>query len=172
MTRFAKNSFPNSEIWGCDVSAEHIFFAKKSIQDAKFFVNTFHGGMPFNDYFFDVIFCGSVFTHLDELFDMWLYELLRIISKNGILVITLNDENVLRKLKTNNTNNQFEEAVKKVQSMDLDDNFMQATIERRDGLYTFINSKYFKSLIKGFANIEHISDMTYGYQQTYFLKRL
>lgn len=144
----------------------------KNIRNSKFFVNTFHGGMTFKDGFFDVIFCGSVFTHLDELFDLWLYELLRITNKNGLLAITLNDENVMRKLRNKQTNPQFEDAVKNI-NIDLENSsFMMATIERRDGLYTFINSDYFKSLVKGVATVVGTSDNAYGYQQVYFLKPL
>ena len=48
--------------------------------------------LPFEDKYFDVIYCGSVFTHMDDLADAWLLELKRITRPSGRTYITIHDK--------------------------------------------------------------------------------
>ena len=48
--------------------------------------------MPFEDRYFDFIYCGSLFTHIADLADFWLLELRRITRPNGRIYITIHDK--------------------------------------------------------------------------------
>ena len=48
--------------------------------------------LPFADASFDLVYAGSVFTHLSELADAWLLELLRITEPGGLLYLTVHDQ--------------------------------------------------------------------------------
>lgn len=54
--------------------------------------------LPFEDGWFDFIYAGSVFTHIDDLADMWLLELRRITKPGSILCLSFIDESGLREL--------------------------------------------------------------------------
>jgi ubiquinone/menaquinone biosynthesis C-methylase UbiE len=42
--------------------------------------------------YFDLIYCGSVFTHIDDLADAWLLELRRITRPGGRIYVTVHDK--------------------------------------------------------------------------------
>ena len=48
--------------------------------------------LPFEDRYFDLIYCGSVFTHIDDLADAWLLEIKRIMRPGGRVFITVGDK--------------------------------------------------------------------------------
>jgi ubiquinone/menaquinone biosynthesis C-methylase UbiE len=78
------------EIWGTDISAEHIFWCKENLSPPfRFATTTKVPHLPFEDRSFRLIYCGSVFTHIDELADAWLLELHRILEPGGRLYVTI-----------------------------------------------------------------------------------
>lgn len=81
------------EIWGVDVQAEKVLWAMENLSPPfRFATTTTVPHMPFPDGHFDLIYAGSVFTHLGELHVAWLAELRRILAPKGLLYITLHDE--------------------------------------------------------------------------------
>jgi SAM-dependent methyltransferase len=48
--------------------------------------------LAFEDRYFDLIFCGSVFTHIEDIQQSWLLELGRVLRPSGRLFITVHDE--------------------------------------------------------------------------------
>jgi ubiquinone/menaquinone biosynthesis C-methylase UbiE len=85
-----------SEIWGVDVSARHIDWAKQYLSPPFHFATTTTiPHLPFEDRSFDLIYCGSIFTHIDYLAEAWLCELRRILSPRGRLYITIHDEHTM-----------------------------------------------------------------------------
>lgn len=96
MLRWLKPLSGFCEIWGTDISAEHIIWANKYLKPPfNFATTTTIPHLPFEDRYFDFIFAGSVFTHIGELADAWLLELRRILSAGGRLYLTINDKNSL-----------------------------------------------------------------------------
>jgi SAM-dependent methyltransferase len=85
------------EIWGMDISAEHIFWCKANLSPPfHFATSTKVPHLPFEDRSFRFIYCGSLFTHIDDLADAWLLELHRILAPDGRLYVTIHDSNTLR----------------------------------------------------------------------------
>jgi SAM-dependent methyltransferase len=52
--------------------------------------------LPFEDRSFGLIFCGSVFTHIDDLVETWFLEMHRILRPGGRLYFSVNDEHAVR----------------------------------------------------------------------------
>jgi SAM-dependent methyltransferase len=81
------------EIWGVDVQADKVMWAMENLSPPfRFATTTTVPHLPFPDRHFDLIFAGSVFTHLGELHVAWLAELARVVAVGGFLYITLHDE--------------------------------------------------------------------------------
>jgi ubiquinone/menaquinone biosynthesis C-methylase UbiE len=84
-----------SEIWGTDVWSEAIAWCKQYLSPPiHFMTTTVSPHLPFEDRYFDIIYAGSVFTHIDDLAQAWLQELRRILKPGGYLYVTISDRNV------------------------------------------------------------------------------
>ncbi len=102
LIRFLKPYAEVCEIWGTDINAEVIQWDKKYLRPPfNFATTTTIPHLPFRDGYFNFIYCGSLFTHIDDLADAWLLELRRVISKDGLLFITLHDYNTVNELRGN-----------------------------------------------------------------------
>jgi SAM-dependent methyltransferase len=89
------------EIRGVDISAEHIFWCRHNLTPPfRFAHTTTFPHLPFEDEYFDLIYSGSVFTHIADLSDAWLLELKRILRPGGMLYVTVHDEHTIDVLKT------------------------------------------------------------------------
>jgi ubiquinone/menaquinone biosynthesis C-methylase UbiE len=55
--------------------------------------------VPYEDNYFDLIYAGSVFTHIADLADAWLLELKRILRPGGMLYVTVHDDHTLEVLR-------------------------------------------------------------------------
>jgi SAM-dependent methyltransferase len=79
--------------WGADASGDCIEWAKANLSPPfRFITSTAFPHLPFEDNTFDVVFGGSVFTHIYELVDMWLMEFRRIMAPGGVALFTVHDE--------------------------------------------------------------------------------
>ncbi len=77
-------------LYGSDIDAEAIAWAQSHLADvASFSINRANAPSNFADNQFDVIYCVSLFTHLDERSqDEWLREMARILKPGGVFVTT------------------------------------------------------------------------------------
>ena len=92
MLRWLADKASTAEMWGVDISAEHIIWCQQNMSPPfHFFTNTTEPHLPFSDESLDFIFAGSVFTHISELADFWLIELRRVLKQGGRLYITIHD---------------------------------------------------------------------------------
>ncbi len=86
---------PGVQFHGIDVDADAIGWCTENIATARFCKTGPQPPSPYPEQYFDVVYCLSVFTHLDEqLQDLWLPELRRILRPTGILVMTVHGERV------------------------------------------------------------------------------
>jgi SAM-dependent methyltransferase len=90
---------PGTHFCGTDVDADAIEWCRRNIPVAAFFLNAPQPPLPFDSAYFDVVYCFSIFTHLDERAgDAWLSELKRVIKPGGILILTVHGERSSRRL--------------------------------------------------------------------------
>lgn len=80
------------EIWGVDITADSILWCQQHLSPPfRFVTTTTLPHLPFEDRSFDLIYTGSVFTHIADLAEMWLLELRRILKPGGLLYATVFD---------------------------------------------------------------------------------
>lgn len=84
---------PDSELWGVDINAERIAWAQQHLPlPFRFATTTTAPHLPFEDNYFDLVYCISVFTHISDLADAWFLELLRVLRPGGHVYLTIHDE--------------------------------------------------------------------------------
>jgi SAM-dependent methyltransferase len=97
LTRWLQPYAEGREIWGVDVQAEKVLWAMENLSPPfRFATTTTIPHLPFPDGHFDLIFAGSVFTHLGELHVAWMAELRRILAPGGLIYVTVHDEESVR----------------------------------------------------------------------------
>ena len=79
-----------AEFHGVDVDAEAVEWCRKNLRPGHFAACGPVPPLAYPDDFFDIVYCLSVFTHLDEpMQDLWLNELHRILKPSGVLLFTV-----------------------------------------------------------------------------------
>lgn len=82
-----------SELWGCDINAKHINWCQQHLSPPFLFATTTTAPhLPFEDNYFDLLYCGSVFTHISDLADAWFLEIRRVLRKGGYAFLTIHDK--------------------------------------------------------------------------------
>jgi len=83
----------NADIWGCDINEDHVTWCNKFLSGrSRIFQNTSLPHLQVEDNFFDIVYCLSVFTHIETFETSWLCEIRRILKPGGIAYITIHDE--------------------------------------------------------------------------------
>jgi ubiquinone/menaquinone biosynthesis C-methylase UbiE len=94
MIRFLEHLAGGREIWGTDIDAGRIVWCKQNLSPPfRFLTTTTIPHLPFEDRYFDFIYAGSVFTHIDDLADTWFAELRRVLRPGGKLFVTVHLKN-------------------------------------------------------------------------------
>jgi ubiquinone/menaquinone biosynthesis C-methylase UbiE len=89
------------EVWGVDILGDWVVWCQQHLSPPfKFVTTTSYPHLPFEDRYFDLIYAGSVFTHISDLAEAWLLELKRIVRPGGRLYLTVHDNTTIRKLLT------------------------------------------------------------------------
>jgi SAM-dependent methyltransferase len=89
----------DQELWGIEIKSKHINWCQQHFSHPfRFFLGTTYPHLPFEENSFDLAYCHSVFTHMSDLADAWLLELLRIARRGGYLFITVHDRNSIEYL--------------------------------------------------------------------------
>lgn len=102
MIRHLRPLASRTELWGLDISAAHIGWLKTRLNPPfHFAVNTTLPHLPFSDGYFGHVYCGSVFTHIDDLAESWFLEVRRVLAPGGVLYCTLHDEHTRGRLQKN-----------------------------------------------------------------------
>lgn len=87
------------ELWGVDISAQYITWCQTHLPPPFLFATTTtFPHLPFEDGYFDLVYCGSVFTHVTELADAWFLELRRVLRKGGHAYITIHDKGTMQEM--------------------------------------------------------------------------
>jgi SAM-dependent methyltransferase len=101
MIRHFRREAADGEVWGVDISATHIHWCQQHLSPPfRFAVTTTIPHLPFPDRYFDVVYAGSVFTHLEDLADAWLLEVRRVLAADGRAYVTIHDDATLENFAT------------------------------------------------------------------------
>jgi len=176
MIRWLEPYSEGKEIWGTDISSEHIYWANKYLNPPfNFATTTTIPYLPFEDRYFDVIYAGSVFTHIDDLAISWLLELKRILSDKGIIYLTIHDKHSIKLL---NEHNSWKDS-KLTKRINSDILFN----ENKDKFSVFVNGRgvdsqvfydldYFCELVKSIFKVASVHEEAYGYQTAVLLEKI
>lgn len=89
----------NVKVFGSDYNPETIKWDKKSFDNISFSKNELLPPLEYENNFFDVIYCISVFTHLDEVTELkWFNEIIRVLKQGGIFLLSIHGESSRVKL--------------------------------------------------------------------------
>ena len=178
MLRFYPYSSDKSELWGADVEARHISWCQQHLGSPfLFFTTTTSPHLPFEDNYFDLIYCGSVFTHISDLADAWLLELRRVLRKGGYAFITISDKATMDLLFT-----KYRDLKEGVGFADIMVRFDKETsirakdyawfsFERDPYSHVFYDSQYLVEKWSRFAKVVSVTPEAYGYQIAILLQK-
>lgn len=94
MSHFADIARNGVDVWGCDPSAASIHWMKGNLTPTfRVFLSLFRPPLPLPEAKFDLVYGFSVMTHISDLVDPWLMELRRITKPNGMVIVSVHDEN-------------------------------------------------------------------------------
>lgn len=163
----------NCEIWGCDINADCMHWCTRHLSPPfRFFTNTTLPHMPFDDGYFDFIYCGSIFTHIDDLAQAWLLELRRILSNKGRLLITVADTSSFKLFE--GAYREYRPA-RSVLGHELyrrsKDNFGMLSIRRQTDPLVFYDTGYLQRILAPVFDIVEVRPEVYVYQTGILLKR-
>ena len=89
----------NVNVFGSDYNPETIKWNKKSFDNISFSKNELLPPLEYENNFFDIIYCISVFTHLDEKTELkWFNEIIRVLKPGGIFLLSIHGESSKDKL--------------------------------------------------------------------------
>lgn len=173
--RWFKDHTATCELWGCDVDAESISWAQQNLKPFfNFFLSTTAYHLPFTDGYFDLIYAGSVFTHIGDLADAWLLELRRLLSPHGRLYITIFDEASIESINRRWPNHPYKHFLD-------EQNAKHGNVLANENVFKFVfgaSPKYEHVVYFRKPFIEHLEKMfricsitneAYGYQSAYLL---
>jgi ubiquinone/menaquinone biosynthesis C-methylase UbiE len=173
MIRWLKEYSAGCEIWGTDISAAHILWCKQYLRPHfHFLVSTTLPHLPFEDRYFDLIYCGSVFTHIEDLADAWLLELRRILKPGGLLYVTIHDENTVRLL----AQERHHALAKKMTANEKYNEYVQSdygvfTVYRGPDSQVFYHRDYFCRMVSPAFRVLSVAPEAYGYQTAMLLEK-
>ena len=139
----------------------------------NFAVTTKIPHLPFEDRSIQFIYCGSLFTHLDDLADSWLLELRRVLSPEGRLYLTASDANsisvIAKKYRHYGYFNWLEAQglFERARS-----GFQVCAIGRDTESHVFYGSEFIRSKLSRIFEIDSINEEAYFFQTGFLLKRI
>jgi ubiquinone/menaquinone biosynthesis C-methylase UbiE len=174
MIRHLKEFADSGEIWGTDVCSEYILWCKQYLRAPfNFATTTTIPHLPFEDRYFDFVYTGSVFTHIDDLQDSWLLEIRRVLSPGGMFYVTIHDDHTIELLDTVYKNGWFEKylnadpvylAQKKKAGM--------IVVGRSTDSQVFYDLEFFLKSLSSIFKIISITQEAYGYQTGILLMKI
>lgn len=84
---------PEAEVFGSDIYSNAVRWMNRYLPPRGFYFQTsIVPTLPIPDASIDLVFCGSVFTHMDEFEQSWLMEFRRVLKPGGLAFISLHTE--------------------------------------------------------------------------------
>jgi ubiquinone/menaquinone biosynthesis C-methylase UbiE len=171
MIRWLGDVADRCEIWGTDISGDHIVWCKQNLQPPfHFFITTTAPHLPFADEYFDLIYAGSVFTHIDDLADAWLLELRRILKPGGRAYITVCDNDSLQIHTTDGSD--LSRTLECHKDFYKDNDYAMFTIGRFMRSLVFYDKDYLSRLVSPMFEVVSITPKAYGGQSAVLLRKL
>ena len=178
MLRFYPHIPGRSELWGVDINAEHISWCQQNLSPPLLFaMATTSPHLPFEDNYFDLVYCGSVFTHISDLGDTWFLELRRILRSGGYAYITIHDKRTVEllftKYKDSKNVSGFREMVRRFDERTsvFSQDYAQFSFGADPESQVFYDREYLVQKWSRFANVLSVTPEAYGYQTAILVQK-
>ncbi len=176
MIRNLKPFTETCEIWGTDIDAKFIYWCQQNLNPPFHFATTTTiPHLPFPDQYFNLIYTGSVFTHIDDLAEAWFLELSRILSPGGRIYCTIFDDNTVDVLESTTLSNYIHTRnimnTYSIYNKSKKD-FGMLVMGRDTSSQVFYNIDYLKKIIPPSLEIISIAREAYGYQSAAIFRKL
>jgi ubiquinone/menaquinone biosynthesis C-methylase UbiE len=172
MIRHLNRQSESCEIWGTDINANFVYWCKQYLEPPFHFVTTTTiPHLPFKDGYFDFVYAGSVFTHIDDLADAWLLELRRILSPDGRLYITIHDNHTMELLDTIYSHTWLSTVINSDAFYNTSRrNGGKIALGRNVDSQVFYDIDYFKNMLNSNFDVISVIPEAYDYQTAVLLK--
>ena len=165
-------AFDAPEVWGCEIDFDRVQWCKQNLGERFKFVQTrLRPPLPFEDRTFDLIYAGSVFTHISDHIDEWLLELRRTLRPGGLLFVTIHDETTW-KIVNEEGSTVIGPAVARSSGQvrsELPADFI--AVGRDAASQIFFRSSYFEQLCAPYFTVEEYRSKARGYQSAVLLRK-
>jgi ubiquinone/menaquinone biosynthesis C-methylase UbiE len=170
MVRWIPKHRQNAKVFATDIDGNNITWCRANLRpEITCMVNTTVPHLPFEDRTLDLIYSGSVFTHIEDTTESWLAELRRILKPGGLFYVTIHDHSTIEiwenEWKNSNASLRF-----KTQQEEADYNrFVKSdfgffTLNRWNASQVFYNINYFKEMVAPFFEVVSVTERAYGKQ--------
>jgi ubiquinone/menaquinone biosynthesis C-methylase UbiE len=174
MIRHLRPLAATCEIWGADISADHIIWCKRHLSPPFHFVTTTKvPHLPFEDRSFRLVYCGSLFTHIDDLADAWLLELRRILAPGGRAYLTIHDNATIEQFeRPPHASAAIVRTIKAARTyQEAKGSFGMFTVGRDHESQVFYDRAYFSAMVGNMFDLVSVTPEAYFYQTAYLLER-
>ena len=163
-----------AEFWGVDIDAYAIdWVAALLTPPFNFAVTTTEPHLPFPDAYFDLVYAGSVFTHMTDLTDAWLLELRRVLNTDGRAYLTFNDQAAVRlaaeKWPGSYDDQKFRQGIAQSGVTLEDVNFI--CLDQTPYASVFYNRDYLSAKLSRLFRLKSITEEAFGWQTGYLVQK-
>lgn len=158
----------SNEIWGVDIDADCIDWCRRHLPEFRFATNTTAPHLPFEDRSFDLVYCGSVFSHIVEMADSWLLELARILRPGGLLYASIHDRQFIENTSQHAPDWEFTKEVRR--RMPVGD-FAMFALGRGPHANVFYDRSYFLRIAQPAFDLVSANDRAYGNQSVMLMRK-
>jgi SAM-dependent methyltransferase len=171
MIRHLRSLAATCEIWGTDIDSAHIFWCKRNLSPPfRFATTTKVPHLPFEDRSFRFIYCGSVFTHIDDLADAWLLELRRILAPDGRLYVTIHDNRAVEMIESTPGRRWLSRVKGRRVYREFKNDFDVMAIGRDSASQVFYDRDYFCRMASQIVDVLSVTPEAYFHQTAVLLK--
>lgn len=166
MLRHLKPLTESGEVWGTDITAECIYWCRQNLSPPfRFATTTTIPHLPFEDGYFDLVYCGSVFTHIDDLAEAWLLEVRRVLAEDGRFFFTIHDERTVELLDGARSDHWLAQYMKSHEIYnEMKGKFAMLVVDRGSDSQVFYDRGYFCRNLELVFNTQSVTEEAYGYQ--------
>lgn len=172
--RYFKDDAERVEFWGVDIHTGDIDWCKSHLgTHFKFTTTTTLPHLPFEDNSFDLVYAGSLFTHIDDLADSWFLELRRVMKPGGLCYVTVHDNHSIELMETTQKNHPMAKAfaVDEHYPSYVKRPYAMFTIDRSMGSQVFYDLDWLLNDLRNAFEVVSVTLEAYGGYQTGILLR-
>lgn len=173
MLRRLKDFLETSELWGVDIDMESILWCQQHFpKQYRWAVTSTFPHLPFEDHYFDLIYCGSVYSHMADMTDAWLLEMARVLRPGGTLYLTMIPTEGMHSYLTRWPQVGLSKDLRQYLTREqLDSDFDAVIVHRSPGLHSIYDMEFFLRKVRQAFEVVSVTPNVYTFQYAMVLHR-